>query len=279
MRILTRWFRPLSLDDFVHHMDTGTPFEAGSCLVTFDDGWSDTFAEAWPILRKHGIPAAVFLPVDFIGSSATFWQERLGQLLFEAWRLAREDEGFASAARAALSEFALDQVMALPKAGVKDAIVDLVRAQKHAHAEIAARAIAVLERLLGPNAAPPADTFMTWDQAREMSRAGVAFGGHGVTHRMLTNLPPDEIRSEVRGARSEIARRLEVPVTAFCYPNGDWTPPVAAAVRDEGFAVAFSTIPGFAEASSERYGIRRVNVHEDMTRDPAMFLAMVLGAL
>ena len=90
MRILQREFRLLTLQEFEHHVTTGIPFRPSSCLVTFDDGWIDTYTEACPILSRLRVPAVVFLPTRYIGSDRPFWQERLGWLLCSASKILRE---------------------------------------------------------------------------------------------------------------------------------------------------------------------------------------------
>lgn len=49
---------------------------ARSVVVTIDDGYRSTFEIAYPILKKHRIPATVFLYTDFVGASdALTWAQ------------------------------------------------------------------------------------------------------------------------------------------------------------------------------------------------------------
>ena len=52
-----------------------------SCIITFDDGWADNYTNALPILKKHDVPAIVFVSTDFISSGKIFWHEQLQELL------------------------------------------------------------------------------------------------------------------------------------------------------------------------------------------------------
>jgi len=47
-----------------------------SVVITIDDGYRSTYDIAWPILKKHGFPATVFLYTDFVGASdALTWAQ------------------------------------------------------------------------------------------------------------------------------------------------------------------------------------------------------------
>ena len=47
-----------------------------SVVITIDDGYRSTFEIAYPILRRHGFPATVFLYSDFVGASdAMTWAQ------------------------------------------------------------------------------------------------------------------------------------------------------------------------------------------------------------
>ncbi len=78
-RRLLVWMReryePLALRDWI-----GRDFlpVRPSFAVTFDDGWSDNFEHAFPVLRELGIPATIFLATGAIEDRVPFWWQMPG---------------------------------------------------------------------------------------------------------------------------------------------------------------------------------------------------------
>jgi len=61
-------YTPIDLHDLGHL--PATDLSKKKCVViTFDDGYDDFHAKAFPLLAEHHFPATVFLPTAFIGSS------------------------------------------------------------------------------------------------------------------------------------------------------------------------------------------------------------------
>jgi peptidoglycan/xylan/chitin deacetylase (PgdA/CDA1 family) len=278
MALVRRHFAPLTIDAFAGHLRDGRAFPAGACLVTFDDGWLDTGTVAWPILRDAQVPAVVFLPSDFIGTGAMFWQERLRALLHDVWRTARADAAFAARASDLLDAHDYGWLLAVPDGDIRMALMDGVLARKYGGLDASAALSDALASLLADHPrGDVSDAFMTWPQVGALAGEGLAFGGHGRTHRLLTEIPLEEVAAEAVHSRDAITATLGTAPRTFAYPNGNWNTDVAAQIAASGYDVAFTTEFGHAAPGDPPLSIRRVNIHESATASPAMFMARILG--
>lgn len=277
MALLQAWCTPLSLAAFVAHMRDQTPFPDGACLVTFDDGWTDNLVHAVPSLRAHGVPAAIFLPVNFIGTRRHFTREAFTHLVLRARDEAARRPEMAARLRALLDEAGRGALLDVGGAEPRPAVIEAIgEAPVDSAIERLVPRLAEAMGIRVDDLETP-DTFMTWDQVTDLARAGVAFGGHGAEHKRLALLDGPTRDADIRQAKDVLAARLAPPVWAFAYPNGSYDEAVATAVGAHGFEVAFTTEPGTVACSDAPLRVKRVNIHEDMTDSAPMFLARLVG--
>jgi peptidoglycan/xylan/chitin deacetylase (PgdA/CDA1 family) len=65
---LTRFrCRVLSLEDALDWLDRSGALPRRSVVITFDDGYAETYSVAWPLLKRYGFPATVFLATEEVG--------------------------------------------------------------------------------------------------------------------------------------------------------------------------------------------------------------------
>ena len=50
------------------------------CCITFDDGYEDTYSQAFPLLKESNIPFTVFVTTDFLGKEPYLSKEQLKEL-------------------------------------------------------------------------------------------------------------------------------------------------------------------------------------------------------
>lgn len=79
-------FYSVTLEDWRKAMITRKPLPGRAVLITFDDGYLDFLTYAWPLLKRYGFSATVFLVTDQIGQSNK-WDSFYGEdLLLLGWQ-------------------------------------------------------------------------------------------------------------------------------------------------------------------------------------------------
>lgn len=259
MSLVRRKFHPMRFDELLDCLERGQRPPPRAVLVTFDDGYDDNYRVAFPILRELGMSAMFFVSTGHIESGEPYAYDWLVHMLCSAPQTRLDIPALGISAglpediegRRALARQVLDRIKALD-AGEQDAL------------------IAGLEDAWGmPRARThPQSLPMRWEQLREMRRMGMEIGSHGVRHRMLAKLPPDEMRHEVFESRRMLERELGGEVQVISYPVGGsdaYDERVVAAVREAGYRMACSYRAGADPVTrATRYGMRRLPVERQM---------------
>ena len=142
-------------------------------LITFDDGYKDNYTNAFPLLKKYGFKATIFVVTGFLGKQSQY---------------------------------------------------------------------------------------LTWEQAREMEQHGISIESHTVSHRSMTDLSDEELRSELVESRKQAEKELGHPVEYIAYPTGTYNLHIAEMVKEAGYKAAFTIKYGNVDQASNIYALERVPV-------------------
>lgn len=77
-------------------------------------------------------------------------------------------------------------------------------------------------------------------QIRELAKR-FEIGGHTLTHRPLTSLPPKEAEAEIGQGKAYLEDITQVRLTSFCYPRGVYAGTHVKMVEKAGFSYARTT--------------------------------------
>jgi peptidoglycan/xylan/chitin deacetylase (PgdA/CDA1 family) len=274
MGALAQRFRPVSIDEVLAAHRAGRPVPAGSVLVTFDDGYRDNFEHAFPILKRHGIPGLFFISTGHVDGRRLFWWEQLSLFVRRSpleravleYPRRRELNLSSPASRAAVIR------------GLNRTVKDIYGLDVDRFVREVAQACQV--PWTQADAAALADPLlMTWDQVREMRRAGMGIGSHTHTHRVLNTLAASDLDQELRGSRAILEERLGEPVTTIAYPVGKsiaGLPWVKQALAGAGYELGFTTTPGTNRIGQgdDPYDLRRLPIDRGL---PAPVAQMYLS--
>jgi peptidoglycan/xylan/chitin deacetylase (PgdA/CDA1 family) len=112
---------------------------------------------------------------------------------------------------------------------------------------------------------------LTWEEARELRRAGVDFGSHTVTHPQLHHVTPEQLREEIGYSKDQMESRLGDPVDTFSYPyafpeaDRTFVGRLSGLLEECGYQRGVSTVVGRAGRTDSRFFMKRlpVNSHDD----------------
>jgi len=70
-------YTTISPDQLLDYIQYSNPLPENPILITFDDGYCDTYLEAYPIMKKYNFTATVFLITDYVGNNSRYlsWEQ------------------------------------------------------------------------------------------------------------------------------------------------------------------------------------------------------------
>ncbi len=282
LRILRTDYDVLSITEWLGSWTGGRlrlPSSGRFCVITFDDGWKDNYEVAFPLLKEFRLPAAIFLPTGFIGTTRWFWTEIVTWLLMrgDASRLLRPCLPQQESAWPVLLRFAAehDRTHGSARAEAVSGVIHELKA--FPPATLAALCQELPDRLR--LAVPKIPICMDWDEVREMAAAGIEFGSHSHNHHLLTQLSPAGVLGELETSRGRLAAECPAAVPVFSYPNGAVDPGVQRLVREAGYEAALTMDCGVeGRAPQDPFAIQRIAVHDDVSRTPSLFAWRLFSA-
>jgi peptidoglycan/xylan/chitin deacetylase (PgdA/CDA1 family) len=227
----------VSLDEMHRRLTEG---HSGCRFVCFtiDDGYRDTLQFAYPILKRHRVPFAVYVATSFVDRLGELWWLALEAVVARSERITLLIDGRQQAFEARTipdKRHLFNQLYGyLRSLATEEELRQVVRdLSARYHVQIAA----FCEELC-----------MDWAELSTLaSDPLVTIGAHTVNHVMLAKVPEQIARSEMEMSRSVIETSLGKRPAHLSYPVGDRTaagPREFQIASELGFKTAVTTRPG-----------------------------------
>ncbi len=110
---------------------------------------------------------------------------------------------------------------------------------------------------------------LTWEQVRELHRAGVVFGSHSKTHRLLHCLSPLELEDELVGSKKLIEDKIGCTVDSFSYPfafpdtRRSFKTGFRQLIQESGYSLCVSTTIGTVNLGDDGMFLNRLPINGD----------------
>jgi peptidoglycan/xylan/chitin deacetylase (PgdA/CDA1 family) len=233
-------FRFASLDEIGEHARSGRPLSEPVAAITFDDGYSDVYENAFPLLRRKGIPAAVFVVTDLIGRPMWQTHDKLYYLVnraFNQWSDPRRRLfDLMTELRISTDQNVRQRmVFSSSMAAVSALLPVLPQAQVF-------RLMEGIEADIGPDTCEIPSS-LTWPMIREMRRGGITIGSHTQSHVSLPMETESAVRDQLAGSKRVLEAELGEPIDHFAYPGGEFTPRIVNALHAAGYQYGYTACP------------------------------------
>ena len=232
----------------------------GRVLITFDDGYRDNYDIAYPVLRSHGVQGVFFLATSMVGSCAVPWWDRIAWLIKTAQR------------RRFTLHYPAELKVDVDRNGLQESLQSVLKLYKSQENTDPARFMReLMEAERGEEVPETERRFLSWDEAREMNRGGMAIGSHTQSHTVLSQLTPQRQVEELSGSRAILKEELGVEVDALAYPVGhsdSFSAETKSLAREAGYRGAFSHYGGAnLRGTTSAFDIKRTKVvNQSMSR-------------
>jgi peptidoglycan/xylan/chitin deacetylase (PgdA/CDA1 family)/glycosyltransferase involved in cell wall biosynthesis len=104
----------------------------------------------------------------------------------------------------------------------------------------------------------------------------VAVGSHGVTHRKLTRVAPDELTAELQDSREAVGAQFGIVPAYLAYPKGSFNTAVMRATRDTGYEGAVTVVERGVRVGDDAFALPRILVTG--ATSPGVFAAKLTRA-
>ncbi len=246
----------VSLDEMHRRLSEGDVGRRFVC-ITIDDGYRDTLQWAYPILKRHEVPFALYIPTSFPDRLGELWWLALEAVVARNQRINLlidgEERGFDCRTLGEKRRL-FDELYGFLRSFADEE--DLRRVVRDLCARYQVDITGFCEELC-----------MGWDELAKLAADPlVTIGAHTVNHVMLAKVTEKSARAEMRMSRAVIEASLGIRPDHLSYPIGD---PTSAGEREFrmaaelGFKTAVTTRPGvlFPEHRQHLMALPRISLN------------------
>jgi peptidoglycan/xylan/chitin deacetylase (PgdA/CDA1 family) len=241
IRALKRWkYDIVSMDEVCRRAVT-LPTPNRFVALTFDGGYKDLITAAYPVLSKHGVPFAIYLPTAFPDGLGEAWWLALEEMVARENRISlvidRKERHFAIRSTAEKNQtfaFLSSWMRTLSPLDLSFAINDLCKRYS--------------VDLVGLSRSASID----WDALNRLAAdPNVTIGSATVNYPVLANLKDTDAQREMAMGKAVAEAAFHRTIKHFAYPFGDrdaFRRQHVAMAQEIGFASAATVLPAVVES-------------------------------
>lgn len=257
IRHLKKNYNLVSLEETIDFIREKSQIPRNSIVITFDDGYKDNYTNVFPLLKKYGIPATIFLSVGAIEEKKSMWLD----VITNAFKFTRQK--FIDLHKFNLKKY--DLTVTDKKLQAINGTVSFAKSLDEEERK------EFIDYLLNELKVDPVSTtldnlMLSWEEIKEMKNSGITFGSHGMGHSILTKIPKEKLIGEIVASKQIIKEKAGIATKFFAYPNGqtgDFNEETAQLLKKNGYEAGFTLVKGYNNSTSDLFTLKRLCISQD----------------
>lgn len=252
---LKKHYQVLPMDEVIAQIKSGKGFDRPTVAITFDDGYLDNYTLAYPVLKKYGIPATIYLTTSLIDTDERTWTDQIEHALLQTHREYFVVPALFGEQKISIRTNEEKRTVCIGLASKLKAVADMKRKEL----------LRDIFEGLGINGSNPLERrpriMLNWDEVREMAGNGITFGSHSHTHPILSRMPLQEAKEDILISKRIIEEQLGTKVKHFAYPNGraeDFSEDLRDHCQKIGFESVASVVYGSNCGNTNDFYLKRI---------------------
>lgn len=243
-------FNPVRMEDVISTVKCGKELPNNSVLLTFDDGYTDNYTYAFPILDEMGLQGSFFIPgktftthtlldvnkIHYILASADIME--LVKDVLDKMNYYRGTEYSYPSNDELWEEHAVANRLDCKETIFVKRMLQTVLPEKlrnRISSDLFEKYVGISEEKLAY------ELYMTEDQIMTMKRHGMYIGVHGYDHYWLNNLPIEEMHQDIDRALEVMEPFIDKDNWVMNYPYGEYSDAVVDYAKSKGACIGLTT--------------------------------------
>lgn len=242
--------------------------------VTFDDGYTDNFLQARPILEKYQCPATFFIATNYIGTGRLFWWDQMEEIILgspvlpSAISIKINGNDFDYTITDVVltpTQLALQKKWEYPKEAPNGRCKFYLALWEQLlpleYDEIRKVVAQLVEWSGNETVGVPAKLPMTIDQLRSLSESSLfRLGIHTCSHPALPFHSKEKQVSEIQNCKAFLANNFGNTVNAIAFPYGRYNEHTLEVLKETGITAGFTTIGKSTHNKADILSLGRMHV-------------------
>ena len=257
MDFLARRRKVVSMSALVDALESGENAEAGTVVISFDDGYRDTLELAAPILERHGLPAILYLSTGTAARGANQWVDEL----YSAFQFRTRHQLRLDGPDSPVYDLEKKDTLFEAYHATAGRLVAMEPSERNEFLEEVKAQLSAAER--------PPRLMLTWPEVKELTRRypGFEIGGHTREHLDLTACGEEAARADLKGSMADIAGELKIEVVHLAYPYGRTNERIREMVAGSSLRSAvIGESMSLVHCGTDRFAMPRIEARSAMTR-------------